>query len=182
MDADRRRRFKVWFERQYGHTAELRKKFLADSGQRGEEALTKGRLNHYLKEGEAFGERAARQLAQRFGLPLDYFEHDEVTFPSGVRVVMDANVLDREASWMSAIDVLLREFGQRDEPTRAKAAAAIASMVKSPGKAKTLKNVLQVLLVSPDLIAEIDDLSVESNGSPSARATRRPSGKQTRRA
>lgn len=46
-----------------------RAKFLAESG------LTKGRLSQLENDG-AFGERAARQLADRLGLRADYFDAD----------------------------------------------------------------------------------------------------------
>jgi hypothetical protein len=38
--------------------------------------LTKGRISQLFDESQAFGERAASSLAQRLGLPSDYFEHE----------------------------------------------------------------------------------------------------------
>jgi hypothetical protein len=45
-----------------------REKFMAETG------LNKSRLSQLMSDGYPFGERAARELALRLGLPEDYFE------------------------------------------------------------------------------------------------------------
>lgn len=77
LDAARRRRFVLWFERTYGTKPDARTRFMADSGKRGDAALTPGRVTQLFDEKEAFGERAAKNLATRFGLPETYFLADE---------------------------------------------------------------------------------------------------------
>jgi hypothetical protein len=67
MDADRRRRFKDYFEQQLkGDRARL----LSKTG------FTAGRVSQLFDEAQPFGERAARSLADRLGLPPDYFDRD----------------------------------------------------------------------------------------------------------
>jgi hypothetical protein len=76
-DDQRRARFNAWFLRTYREdSAVARARFMADSARRGEPAYTKGRVSQLFDERQPFGERAASSLAQRFGLPADYFEHD----------------------------------------------------------------------------------------------------------
>jgi hypothetical protein len=72
MDADRRRRFIAWFQGApcHGDRAKLQR-------QMGDRVVTKGRLAQYFDEEQPFGERAARSLADRLGLPLDYFERED---------------------------------------------------------------------------------------------------------
>ena len=67
-DIARRRRFVDYFlgKAINGDRAELIRK----SG------LTKGRIAQFFDSRQAFGERAARSLAQRLRLPSDYFEQD----------------------------------------------------------------------------------------------------------
>lgn len=67
-DIARRRRFVEYFlgPSIEGDRAELIRK----SG------LTKGRIAQFFDDRQAFGERAARSLAQRLRLPVDYFERD----------------------------------------------------------------------------------------------------------
>lgn len=67
-DLARRRRFVDYFlgKAINGDRAELIRK----SG------LTKGRIAQFFDSRQAFGERAARSLAQRLRLPSDYFERD----------------------------------------------------------------------------------------------------------
>jgi len=67
-DADRRRRFVAYFEREFkGDRARLMER----SG------YTHGRISHFFDNNQAFGERAASNLALRLGLPVDFFEQDE---------------------------------------------------------------------------------------------------------
>jgi hypothetical protein len=66
MDADRRARLVELFDGPLfkGDRAKL----IAKSG------LTKGRIAQFFDPGQPFGERAARGLAQRLGLPENYFD------------------------------------------------------------------------------------------------------------
>jgi hypothetical protein len=75
MDQDRRRRFIEWFAATYGDDdAEARAKFMADSAKHGRSLpLTKGRVTQLFDPDEPFGERAARNLADRFGLEENFF-------------------------------------------------------------------------------------------------------------
>lgn len=79
MRDDRRRaRFVAWFLQTYKEdSAFARARFMADSARRGDPAYTKGRVSQLFDERQPFGERAAASLAQRFGLPADYFERDD---------------------------------------------------------------------------------------------------------
>lgn len=81
MDDERRARFRLWFAAVYGpDSAEARAKFMADSGKRGEEPLTKGRVTQLFDDDQPFGERAARSLSRRFGMEdPDFFLHDQLT-------------------------------------------------------------------------------------------------------
>jgi hypothetical protein len=76
MDEERRRRFREWFAATYGDRDDARARFMADSGKRGESPLTKGRVAQLFDDGQPFGERAARSMAERFGLDPDYFLAD----------------------------------------------------------------------------------------------------------
>jgi hypothetical protein len=71
MDADRRSRFIAWFQGApcFGDRARLTRLM-------GDQAVTKGRLAQYFDEDQPFGERAARALAERLGLPSHHFEHE----------------------------------------------------------------------------------------------------------
>jgi len=40
--------------------------------------LSKGRVSQLFDKNERFGEVAARNLAKKLGLPLDFFERDQV--------------------------------------------------------------------------------------------------------
>lgn len=73
----RRHRFESWFTAKYGppDSADARKRFMADSGNTGEAPLTKGRVSQLFDVRQPFGEKAARQLALRFGLAEEYFLH-----------------------------------------------------------------------------------------------------------
>lgn len=79
MENRRRTRFLAWYKANYPDDSTGRSKFMRDSGRYGQEPLTKGRVSQLFDDREAFGERAARGLAERFGLPSDYFEHDDPT-------------------------------------------------------------------------------------------------------
>lgn len=46
--------------------------------------LTKGRVSQLFDEGQAFGELAARNLAEKLGLPSNAFEADQATAPHGL--------------------------------------------------------------------------------------------------
>jgi hypothetical protein len=52
---------------------------------------TKGRISQFFNEKQPFGERAASELAQRLGLPPDYFERDEPNhiYPLGEAAPVD---------------------------------------------------------------------------------------------
>lgn len=78
--AARRHRFTSWFEKTYGEGEQARSKLIADSG------LTKGRVSQLFDKREAFGETAARQLAQRLGLEEDIFLRDlsDLAFNAGL--------------------------------------------------------------------------------------------------
>jgi hypothetical protein len=76
MENARRRRFLAWYGQHYREGAAGRAKFMADTGKRGEKAITKGRVTQLFDDSEPFGELAARNLAIRLGLEPDYFEHD----------------------------------------------------------------------------------------------------------
>lgn len=76
-DDQRRARFVDWFLRTYREDSAIaRARFMADSARSGEPAYTKGRVSQLFDERQPFGERAASSLAQRLGLPADYFERD----------------------------------------------------------------------------------------------------------
>lgn len=63
----RRRRLVAYFEQMLeGDRARLQE----------QSGLTQGRVSQLFSEGQPFGELAARKLAERLGLPPDYFEHD----------------------------------------------------------------------------------------------------------
>lgn len=65
MDDARRARFKSYFETVLkGDRAALMRKT----------GLTKGRVAQFFDSDMPFGERAARNVAEKLGLPLDYFE------------------------------------------------------------------------------------------------------------
>jgi hypothetical protein len=74
MDADRRRRLLAYVKAHYGGPFGSidRNKLMART------QLTKGRISQLFDEDQPFGERAARALAERLGLRLDYFERDEL--------------------------------------------------------------------------------------------------------
>jgi hypothetical protein len=95
MKDDRRRaRFLAWFLATYREdSASARSRFMADSARTGDPAYTKGRVSQLLDPRQPFGERAAENVAQRFGLPADYFERDDEasTPPPGLRVVSAAD-------------------------------------------------------------------------------------------
>lgn len=86
MDADRRRRFIAAFNTKFKGD---RAKFIDKT------KYTKGRVTQLFDEKEAFGQRAAAEVARRMGLPADAFEHDGV--PGGVspRALDLARVYDR---------------------------------------------------------------------------------------
>lgn len=88
MQHFRRERLRKLIAAEYGDS---REKFMSATG------ITKSRLSQLLSDGYPFGERAARELALKAGLPEDYFER------------MDA----RTAEW--AI-----RFNQLPEPLKAK--------------------------------------------------------------
>lgn len=93
-DARRRDRFLAWFLATYREdSAAARSRFMADSARTGEPAYTKGRVSQLFDHRQPFGERAAENVAQRFGLPLDYFERaDGVSAPPpDLRVVSAAD-------------------------------------------------------------------------------------------
>jgi hypothetical protein len=75
MDSERRARFIAWFKDVYGEpdSAEARKKFMADSAGSGDLAFTKGRVSQLFSDQHPFGEKAARNIAERFGLGEDFF-------------------------------------------------------------------------------------------------------------
>lgn len=77
MDNPRRRRFVAWYAKNYKDSHEGRAKFMADTAKTGQPALTKGRVSHFFDEKQPFGELAAKNLAQRLGLPPDFFERDD---------------------------------------------------------------------------------------------------------
>lgn len=68
MDADRRRRFIALFKSKRFNSN--REKLIEQSG------LSKGRVSQLFDPNQAFGERAARALAESLDLPPNYFEHD----------------------------------------------------------------------------------------------------------
>jgi len=101
MDEDRRRRFTAWFQANYGNGDDARARFMRDSGLRGEDALTKGRVAQLFDAKLPFGERAARNLAVRFGLPEDYFLHDQQPqalslSPEALRIALQLDSLHGE--------------------------------------------------------------------------------------
>lgn len=65
MQHFRRHKLRLLIERDFSNS---RGKFMAATG------LTKTRLSQLLSDGYPFGERAARELALKAGLPEDYFE------------------------------------------------------------------------------------------------------------
>lgn len=74
MENPRRKRFIAWFERTYPQDGSGRAKFMRDSAKLGHPPLTKGRVSQLFDAEQPFGERAARALAERFGLASDFFE------------------------------------------------------------------------------------------------------------
>jgi hypothetical protein len=72
MNAERRRRLIAYVKAHFGGPFGSidRNKLMARTG------LTKGRISQLFDEGQPFGERAARAMAERLGLRLDYFERD----------------------------------------------------------------------------------------------------------
>lgn len=74
MDDTRRARFITWFDENYSEEKGGRAKFIADSSRNGHAPLTKGRVSQFFDPDEAFGERAAKNLCDRFGLPDRFFE------------------------------------------------------------------------------------------------------------
>lgn len=70
-----------------------------------ETGLNKSRLSQLMSDGYPFGERAARELALRLGLPEDYFETmDERT----ARLAMRFNQLPEpmKAKWEAIVAML----------------------------------------------------------------------------
>ena len=78
MDDARRRRFRTWFQARYGLEEGARERFMQDSAAGGAyKPLSKGRVSQLFDESEPFGERAARALADRFGLDREFFLKDD---------------------------------------------------------------------------------------------------------
>lgn len=77
MDDTRRANFIAWFEKNYSDPEKGRAKFMTDSARNGHPPLTKGRVSQFFDPSEPFGERAAKNLAERFGLPDRYFEEGD---------------------------------------------------------------------------------------------------------
>lgn len=71
-DANRRRRFSAYLT---GPLKGDRALLIRKTG------LSKGRISQLLDTDLPFGERAAARLAERLGLPDDYFEHEAPTPP-----------------------------------------------------------------------------------------------------
>lgn len=76
-DATRRRRFIAWFSEK--PCKGDREKLIALTG------YTKGRISQLFDDNQPFGERAASNLAEKLGLPQDYFEAYSAT-DSGLRL------------------------------------------------------------------------------------------------
>lgn len=67
MHNPRRERFIAYVD---AHLKGSREALMAKTG------LTKGRVSQLFDENQPFGDVAARNLAERLGLPLDYFDRD----------------------------------------------------------------------------------------------------------
>lgn len=78
-----------WFHDTYGDGEDARARFMADSGRHGFDAFTKGRVSQFFDENQPFGERAAKSIAQRLGLPEDFFLSGEEE-----AATLDPDILD----------------------------------------------------------------------------------------
>ena len=98
MHALRRHKLRQLLEQKYSGD---RGRFLADSG------LTKGRLSQLLKDGEPFGDTAARNLEERLRLDPGYFDTmDARTVAFALQ--FEALPPDVKARWEQLVEVLNR--------------------------------------------------------------------------
>lgn len=77
MDDERRRRFIAWSAAKFGILRGSQKRLREETGKHGHDAFSKGYISQLFDKEKSFGEDAARELALRLGLPLDFFLLDD---------------------------------------------------------------------------------------------------------
>jgi hypothetical protein len=133
MPNKRRARFVAYFN---GPLKGSRAKLMERTG------LSAGRVTQLFDEREAFGERAARNMAESLGLPPDYFEAEPVpgsSPPGALRGLCDA------------FELIGAEMAGADDATREMLATLLQRLARAPQEATHLGGLAERLLSSADI-------------------------------
>ena len=177
-DDQRRARFVDWFLRTYREDSAIaRARFMADSARSGEPAYTKGRVSQLFDERQPFGERAASSLAQRLGLPADYFERDaapETTAqdkPEPQRVRVHGHVVSDE-EWALLQDVRLVMSDDQLAGLRQQAALLLQRAASLLESRKTATEAAQFASPLPSVYTDVPGMGQTADASESLKESR----------
>jgi len=132
-DAHRRRRFSAYLS---GPLKGDRALLIRKTG------LTKGRISQLLDTDLPFGERAAARLAERLGLPEDYFEHEAPpppTAPAG-RYADRQAVSQSDWALLEDVKLVLSDDELAKLRDRARRVRALADRLVAERNGKLKKN------------------------------------------
>jgi hypothetical protein len=140
MPNRRRERFIAYFN---GPLRGSRSKLMERTG------LTPGRVSQLFDEKQAFGERAARNLAESLGLPGDYFEVDRGAVAQTAPLTAPITA-PLPPALVAAFERIGAELEHVDEATREALAPLLQRLARSPHEAPRLGVLAQRLLAPAD--------------------------------
>jgi hypothetical protein len=151
MSNRRRQRFIAYFN---GPLKGSRDKLMERTG------LTKGRVSQLFDDKQAFGERAARNLAESLGLPPDFFEHDpgpDVVHLEGESATyLEAKSYGTSfappqiAHFLAELQAFATHLTHKDQATRDAVASALQNIARTPEEAPHIASLIRRILALPE--------------------------------